>query len=311
MITVDSLVKTYSGHVALNGISCSIPEGSICAIVGPNGAGKSTLLKILTQILVYDSGTIDYGAKMNMDSFRQHVAYLPEQRGLYPNVDVETQLVFFATIRGMGRKEASEQVDYWLKRFDIESWKLRRVSELSKGMQQKVQFISCLVSHPTLMFMDEPFSGVDPVNFRLFIEVLQAYQKATGATVVLSTHNMNSVEELCKDVVLLNKGQVEIAGEVNAVKQSYTKGSVLSMDVFIGNEEAAIDDIKVKLSTKFQILSTCVEQGHLFLDISNPGQPLYAESMRQALHLLEGYEVYQCIRRIMSMEDIFIELSKI
>lgn len=310
MITINNLVKKYDGHVALNGISCSIPDESICAIVGPNGAGKSTLLKILTKILSYNSGTIDYGSALQMESFRQDIAYLPEQRGLYTSVDIETQLVFFANIRGIGRKKAGEKVRFWLKKFDIDDWKHRHVSELSKGMQQKVQFISCLVSNPKIMFMDEPFSGVDPVNFRLFMDILQEYQKATGATVVLSTHNMKSVEELCKDVVLLNKGKVEVAGSVSDVKQSYTRGNVFSVEVFVGSDGDAVDDIRAKLGNIFQIVSVRMEQGHLFIEISGKEHLPYTKSMQQALQLLSEYEVYQCSRKIMSMEDIFIELSK-
>lgn len=310
MITINNIIKKYNNHIALNGVSCSIPNQSICAIVGPNGAGKSTLLKILTRILYYNSGTIDYGPTINMDTFHQNVTYLPEQRGLYTSVDIETQLVFFACIRGISSKRAYENVNYWLKRFDIDNWKHRRVSELSKGMQQKVQFVSCLVSNPTIMFMDEPFSGVDPINFRLFIEILQEYQKTTDATIVLSTHNMKSVEELCKHVVLLNKGQVEITGNVNDVKQSYTKENVLSMEIFIGDAKDAIDDIRMKLDNIFRIISTRIEQGHLFLEISDKSHSLYSKSMQQALLLLNGYEIFQCSRKIMSMEDIFVEISK-
>lgn len=310
MITIKNLVKKYDSQTALGGISCTIPSQSICAIVGPNGAGKSTLLKILTKILCYDTGSIDYGSTINMDFFRQNVAYLPEQRGLYTGIDIETQLVFFANIRGINSKIAYENVNYWIKKFDIGNWKKRRVSELSKGMQQKVQFISCLVSNPMIMFMDEPFSGVDPVNFRLFIEILQEYQKTTGATIVLSTHNMKSVEELCKDVILLNKGQVEIVGNVDEVKQTFSKGNVLFMDIIIGDNNGAIDDIRIKLGNTFQIISNRIEEGHLFLEISDTNHSLYSRSMQQALHLLDGYEIYQFSRKMMSMEDIFIKLSK-
>lgn len=310
MITINDLVKKYDSHYALNGVTCAIPDRSICAIVGPNGAGKSTLLKILTRILRPDGGTIDYGPALQKVPFRQNAAYLPEQRGLYTGVDIETQLVFFASIRGIGGKKASANVNYWLDRLGIGHWKRRRVSELSKGMQQKVQFASCLVSDPAIMFMDEPFSGVDPVNFRLFAGILQEYRETRGATIVLSTHNMKSVEELCKDVVLLDKGKVKAAGDVNEVRRSYTKGDVLSLEITAGNGEGSIDDIRAKLGNAFRIVSARAEQGSLSLEISGTGHSLPPESMRQALDLLKGYEVCRCARKTMSMEDIFIELSK-
>ena len=310
MITVDNLTKTYGSHIALDNISFSVPDGSICAIVGPNGAGKSTLLKILTRILKCDSGTIAYNPTLPTNLYNQKIAYLPEQRGLYTGVDIETQLVFFAEIRGLNKKQARENVNYWLKRFGIDSWRFRHVSELSKGMQQKVQFISCLVSNPSLMFMDEPFSGVDPVNFKLFAEILLEYQKEHEATVVLSTHNMKSVEELCSDVVIIKDGKIEISGNVNEVKQAYSKGNSLLLDVNIGDNFDCVNGICSKLNNKFHIITSNVDQGHLFVEIVDSSLSNYSKSMQNALQTLEEYDVYQCSRRVMSMEEIFIELNK-
>lgn len=310
MITINEIVKKYDNHVALNGVSCSIPSQSICAIIGPNGAGKSTLLKILTKILDYNSGTIEYGADFNMSSFRQNISYLPEQRGLYSGISIETQLRFFASIRGVCERSAYNNVHYWLKKFDIEHWKDRRISELSKGMQQKIQFISCLVSAPKLVFMDEPFSGVDPVNFKLFAEILKEYQMQSNSTVILSTHNMKSVEELCDNIVVLNKGNVEAAGAINEVKQSFVRGNMVSVDIFIGNNQKAQENILSSLKSVFHIVDTHVDQGHLFVDFTDLNNSPYMKSMQQALTLLDGYEVYHCARKVMSIEDIFIELSK-
>ena len=156
MITINNLVKKYGRVQALDNVSCFIPEETICALVGPNGAGKSTLLKILTRILPYDAGAIEYGTALRNGTFQQNIAYLPEQRGLYTGVDIETQLAFFANIRGLSDRKAQESVSYWLNKLGISSWGKRRVSELSKGMQQKVQFVSSLVGYPAIMFMDEP-----------------------------------------------------------------------------------------------------------------------------------------------------------
>lgn len=308
MITIKNLTKRYSNNIALDGISCSIPDHSICALVGPNGAGKSTLLKILTRILSYDRGIIDYGASLDMKTFSQNVSYLPEQRGLYTGVDIETQLVYFANIRGTTQKQARENVDFWLKKFNISNWKHRLVSELSKGMQQKVQFMSCLVSNPTLLFMDEPFSGVDPVNFRFFMEILQDYQKSTGATTILSTHNMKSVEDLCSDVILLHKGRIEISGDVNTVRKSFSKENTLVLEIS-ACDNTSVEDLQVKLGKQFRIISSHLEQGVLHMELSRPNSASMQTDMTQALELLDGYEVNSISRKVLSMEDIFIQLS--
>lgn len=310
MITITNLLKKYDGKIALDGISFSIPDHSVYAIVGPNGAGKSTLLKILTNILDYDEGIIDYGSLINETDFRQNIAYLPEQRGLYSGIDIETQLMFFAGIRGLDSLSVRKNVKYWLKKFDVENWKHRHVSELSKGMQQKVQLISCLVSNPKFLFLDEPFSGIDPINFRLFVEILQEYQKMTGTLIVLSTHNMKSVEDFCTDVVLLNHGRIEIAGNVSEVKQSYTKDNLLILDTKMDSGNDGIDKIQNKLGSAFKIVSYNKEHGHLYLELKDMVHSAYSESMRQVLSLLDDIEIYECSRKTMSMEDIFIQLGK-
>lgn len=309
MITITNLTKRYNNNIALDGVSCSIPDHSICALVGPNGAGKSTLLKILTQILDYDKGTIDYGTSLNTKRFRQSISYLPEQRGLYTGVDIETQLLYFASIRGISNRKAHENVNYWLKRIGIENWRHRLVSELSKGMQQKVQFASCLVSGPSVMFMDEPFSGVDPVNFRLFMEILQEYQMSTGATAILSTHNMKSVEELCSDVILLNKGNVEVSGNVSDVRMAFSKENVLAVELTVPDERT-IENIHAKLHETFQVISSHSEQETLYLELTTAGATSRQATMVQALQLLRDFDIKCIARKVLSMEDIFIKLSK-
>ncbi len=309
MITIKNLTKRYNNHIALDDVSYSIPDHSICALVGPNGAGKSTLLKILTRILDYDTGAIVYGDTLNMKRFQQDISYLPEQRGLYTGVDIETQLVYFANIRGINNKKAHENVDYWLKKLDIENWKHRLVSELSKGMQQKVQFASCLVSNPSVMFMDEPFSGVDPVNFRFFMETLLEYQKLTCATIVLSTHNMKSVEELCSDVVLLNKGRIEISGNVNNVRKSFSKENSLILEV-AGCNATSMEDIRKRLKGAFRIISSHLKQDVLHLELSRAAEASTQTDLLHTLKLLEGYDVVHISHKVLSMEDIFVQLSK-
>lgn len=305
MITTKGLTKSYGGNVALDNVSVAIPDGTICAIVGPNGAGKSTLLKILSGILRFDAGSVDYGAGLAGRGFKGKMAYMPEQRGLYGGIDIETQLSFFAKIRGVGGKQASENIDHWLRRFDIGSWRRRRISELSKGMQQKVQLISCLVSRPALMLMDEPFSGIDPINFRLFVEVISEYNAESGATIALSTHNMKSVEELCSDVVLLRKGRVEISGNVGDVRRAYTQNNLMEVRL-----KAAGETAPRALADRFEVVATRKEQGELVITLADRDHDVTNESLREALLLLDGHDVSLCAKRIPSMEDIFIELGE-
>lgn len=308
MITTNGLTKSYGHNVALDGVSISIPGGAICAIVGPNGAGKSTLLKILSGILSFDAGSVDYGEGIAGRDFKKGMTYMPEQRGLYSGIDIETQLSFFAKIRGVGGRQAAENISHWLGRFDIGSWRRRRISELSKGMQQKVQLISCLVSRPALMLMDEPFSGIDPINFRLFVEVLTEYNAKSGATIALSTHNMKSVEDLCSDVILLRKGRVEISGNVGDVRRAYTQKNLLEVRL----RTAGGDMGKTAAPTfgdRFEVVATRKEQGELVLTLADKEHDVTNESLRSVLLRLDGYDVSLCAKRIPSMEDIFVELG--
>ncbi len=308
MITISGISKSYGRQAALTDVSVVIPDGAICAIVGPNGAGKSTLLKILSGILGFDRGSVDYGEGVARRGFRRGMTYMPEQRGLYSGIDIATQLAFFAKIRGMGGKEAAASIDHWLRRFDIGSWRRRRISELSKGMQQKVQLISCLVSRPTLMLMDEPFSGIDPINFRLFAEVLTEYNAESEATIALSTHNMKSVEDLCTDVILLNKGRVEISGNVGDVKRAHTQQNLL--EVRVRTADAAADKTPLPpLGDRFEVMATRKEQGELVLTLADKAHDATNESLRDVLALLDGFDVSLCAKHIPSMEEIFIELG--
>ena len=177
MIKVENLTKKYGNNIAVDDVTITIPDGAIYAIVGPNGAGKSTFLKILCRIIDYDAGTISFNENFSVKEYRETIGYLPEQRGLYGGIDIATQLRYFAAIRGVSSKVSRQNIDFWLRKFEIGGWKYRKTNELSKGMQQKVQIVSCLISMPKLIFMDEPFSGIDPINFKLFTEIIKEYQK--------------------------------------------------------------------------------------------------------------------------------------
>ena len=217
--TID-VVKQYSNHLALNKVSVDVPEGTIFGLLGPNGAGKTTLIRIITRITAPDSGQILMNGRTSKSEDVLNIGYLPEERGLYRKMKVGEQAMYLAQLRGLSKKEAHRELMTWFKRFEITNWYNRKVEELSKGMQQKVQFISTVIHNPDLLIFDEPFSGFDPVNAELVKnEILRL--KSEGKTVILSTLNMESVEELCDNIALINKSEVVLQGKVYDIRKEY------------------------------------------------------------------------------------------
>lgn len=217
--TID-VVKQYSNHLALNKVSVDVPEGTIFGLLGPNGAGKTTLIRIITRITAPDSGQILMNGRTSKSEDVLNIGYLPEERGLYRKMKVGEQAMYLAQLRGLSKKEAHRELMTWFKRFEITNWYNRKVEELSKGMQQKVQFISTVIHNPDLLIFDEPFSGFDPVNAELVKnEILRL--KSERKTVILSTHNMESVEELCDNIALINKSEVVLQGKVYDIRKEY------------------------------------------------------------------------------------------
>jgi len=214
------VVKQYAGHKALNKVSISVPKGSIFGLLGPNGAGKTTLIRIINQITGPDSGEVLFNGKpLNPEDIKR-IGYLPEERGLYKKMKVGEQAVYLAQLKGMGQKEATKKLKVWFDKFDILQWWDKKVEELSKGMQQKIQFIVTILHEPELLIFDEPFSGFDPINANLLKkEILELRDK--GATIIFSTHNMGSVEEICDHIALINKSEKILDGPVEQIKKRY------------------------------------------------------------------------------------------
>lgn len=206
-LETHDVVKQYANHLALNKVSISVPKGTVFGLLGPNGAGKTTLIRIITRITAPDSGDVMIEGRQSVGNDIYNIGYMPEERGLYKKMKVGEQAMYLAQLRGMSKKQAHHELMVWFKRFDIMDWYNRKVEELSKGMQQKVQFISTVIHDPDLLIFDEPFSGFDPVNTDIVKnEMLRL--KDEGKTIILSTHNMESVEELCDNIALINKSQV-------------------------------------------------------------------------------------------------------
>jgi len=220
LIRIENVTKRFAKHVALDDVSLSIPEGSIYGLLGPNGAGKTTLLRIINRIIAPDCGRVMFGGKEISADDVYRIGYMPEERGLYKKMKVGEQAIFFARLKGLSRKEATCRLKLWFEKFGIESWWDKNVSELSKGMAQKVQFIATVLHEPKLLIFDEPFSGFDPINANLLKgEILALRDK--GATIIFSTHNMSSVEEVCDHITLINQSKNILSGNVDEIRHRH------------------------------------------------------------------------------------------
>ena len=212
--------KTYAAHIALDGVSLAIPEQSIFGLLGPNGAGKTSLIRIITQITGADGGEIRFRGQRLGPEHIGCIGYLPEERGLYKKMKVGEQLLYLAQLRGLKRADATARIKQWLARLDLVPWAQKNVEDLSKGMQQKVQFIATVLHQPELIILDEPFSGFDPINANLIKDEILALREQ-GATIIFSTHRMESVEELCDSIVLINKARKVLDGPVSTIKNQF------------------------------------------------------------------------------------------
>jgi ABC-2 type transport system ATP-binding protein len=220
LLEAKNIVKTYSAHTALNDVSIQVQKGTIFGLLGPNGAGKTSLIRIINQITGPDSGQIFLDGELLNAKHIENIGYLPEERGLYKKMKVGEQLQYLAQLKGMSKSVATEKLKAWFIKFDIKDWWNKNVEDLSKGMQQKTQFIATIVHEPKLIILDEPFSGFDPINANLLKdEILDLKEK--GTTIIFSTHRMESVEELCDNIALINKSKVILEGEKFAIKNSF------------------------------------------------------------------------------------------
>lgn len=262
MLSIRNIVKQYAGHRALDDVSLEVQKGQVFGLLGPNGAGKTSLIRIINQITAPDSGEVYFnGEKLNQSHINQ-IGYMPEERGLYKKMEIGEQMIYLARLKGMSRDEAIRKLRYWFEKMEIQGWWNKKIEELSKGMQQKAQFVSTVVHEPDLIILDEPFSGFDPVNAELIKdEILELNRK--GSTIIFSTHRMESVEELCHSIALLNKSKKILDGTVQDIKNSYRNetylveysGPKLNFDgtqPFIINHETINDDVstlRIKLNT--------------------------------------------------------------
>lgn len=220
LLEVENVVKQFAGHRALDGVSLTVPENSVYGLLGPNGAGKTTLIRIINCITAPDSGEVRLNGKRMTAEDVEHIGYLPEERGLYKKMKIGDQALYLARLRGMSKSDALKSLKYWFEKFEIQSWWDKKVEELSKGMAQKVQFITTIIHNPKLLIFDEPFSGFDPVNTDLMKrEILELRDK--GATIIFSTHDMSTVEDLCENISLVDKSKIVLQGNVAEIRASH------------------------------------------------------------------------------------------
>ena len=225
LIRCKDVCKSFGEKVALDHVSVDIPKGKIFGLLGPNGAGKTTLIRIINRITIPNSGSVIFDGRPITQDDVEKIGYLPEERGLYRKMKVGDQAMYFAQLKGMSSRDAARELKKWFVKFGIESWWNKKVEELSKGMAQKIQFITTVVHKPSLLILDEPFSGFDPVNAQVIREEILRL-KDEGATIILSTHNMESVEELCDNIALINRSHVVISGGVDEIRRKYGNNNV-------------------------------------------------------------------------------------
>ena len=298
LFAADNVTKQYSGHKALDKVSVAVPEGKIFGLLGPNGAGKTTLIRIINQIIAPDEGALMFNGRKLEPGDISAIGYLPEERGLYKKMTVGEQSLYLAQLKGLTHHEALTRLKFWFDKFEIRSWWNRKVEELSKGMQQKVQFLITIIHEPRLLIFDEPFSGFDPINASLLKEEILA-QKEKSATVIFSTHNMASVEELCDDIALINKSKVVLDGSVREIKKKYkTNTYIVSFNSF----DKPLESI---LPPAFQVLSEFSDADHRHATLK---LPIDATSNDMIRLLLPHVTIYSVNERIPNMNDIFIQV---
>jgi ABC-2 type transport system ATP-binding protein len=226
MLSIRNIVKQYAGHTALSDVSLEVSGGQIFGLLGPNGAGKTSLIRIINQITAPDSGEIYFDGQRLNQSHIERIGYMPEERGLYKKMAIGEQIVYLARLKGMSHADATKRIKYWFEKLKIENWWDKKVEELSKGMQQKAQFVATVLHEPDLIILDEPFSGFDPVNAEIIKdEILELNRK--GATILFSTHRMESVEELCNSIALIHKSHKILDGRVKDIRNSYRSNTFL------------------------------------------------------------------------------------
>ncbi|MDR0796684.1 MAG: ATP-binding cassette domain-containing protein [Tannerella sp.] len=293
-IEAESIVKQFANHRALDHVSIQVPKGKIFGLLGPNGAGKTTLIRIINRITAPDEGRILFDGHLSQPDDIFRIGYLPEERGLYKKMKVGEQAVYFSQLKGLTAVEARKRLTIWFEKFDIMPWWNRKLEELSKGMQQKIQFIITVIHQPDLLIFDEPFSGFDPVNTELLKSEMLDLKKA-GHTLIFSTHNMASVEEICDEIALINQSKVVLGGNVNDIRNRY-KNNIFRLN---------IADERIESMPGFFTLLSAEKKG-LFTEAHIQKEVRIGNSALLNV-LAQRYDIHSFVEELPSMNDVFIK----
>jgi ABC-2 type transport system ATP-binding protein len=297
-LSVKNVTKRYTSHLALDNVSLNIPEKSIYGLLGPNGAGKTTLIRIINQIINAEEGEVFiFGEKLH-EKHVGTIGYLPEERGLYKKLKVGEQLLYLAQLKGMSRSQAVEQSKKWIKKFQISDWWDKKVEDLSKGMAQKIQFISTVMHEPKLIILDEPFSGFDPVNAQLITQEILSLRD-NGSTIIFSTHRMETVEDLCDHIALINKSKKIIEGPKKQVKDQYKSNTFIVEHR--GNHLQLAPE-------RYEIVRQETHEDNLIVTTIKASAEIRANQVIR--ELIDKTELQSFREKIPSMADIFIDLVK-
>jgi ABC-2 type transport system ATP-binding protein len=295
ILTIDRVSKSYHNHIALNAVSFNVKKGCIFGLLGPNGAGKTSLIRIITGITGADDGgiTLD-GVSLNLNSAAD-IGYMPEERGLYKKMKVAEQLMYLAQLKGLSKKEAQENIMYWFERLDMKGWWDKKIEELSKGMQQKVQFVATVAHKPKLLILDEPFSGLDPLNADILKDEIYKLNQ-DGTSIIFSTHRMEQVEEICDDIVLINKGEILLNDSVANVKQNFKEQKY---SIHTANQLGDLD-----FGSKFEIIERSGNKLLFKINEGNNSNDLLSHLLNNNIHINAFNEV------LPTLNEIFIKLIK-
>ncbi|AEI48821.1 ABC transporter ATP-binding protein [Runella slithyformis] len=294
ILEVHDVVKQYASHRALDGVSLDVPQGTIFGLLGPNGAGKTSLIRIITQITAPDEGYVLLDGERLRPQHIKHIGYLPEERGLYKKMKVGEQLLYLAQLKGLSEREAMDKLKIWFQKFDIKTWWTKSIEDLSKGMQQKIQFVATVMHEPKLIILDEPFSGFDPINANLIKdEILELRDK--GTTIIFSTHRMESVEELCDHMALIHKSNVILKGSKKQVKDQFKENSY----------SVTYHGVLESLPADFELISQKTDEDSL----TKATIRLVGDASVNALvgNLISQVELVSFHENIPSFNDIFIK----
>ncbi len=298
LFETNQVSKQFSNHRALDRVSINVPDGSIFGLLGPNGAGKTTLIRIINRILAPDEGDLFFEGRKLEPGDIARIGYLPEERGLYKKMTVGEQSMYLAQLKGLSKQEAYKRLQHWFIKFEMAGWWNRKIEELSKGMQQKVQFVITIVHEPRLLIFDEPFSGFDPINVNLLKEEILDLRKK-GSTIIFSTHNMASVEELCDHIALINKSRKVLDGNMWEIKKTYKTNTFEVL--YSGNER----DPKEFLPAAFQVIESGPVNEHHSAKIRIPKESTPNDLLKE---LLPHVTILGFSEIIPSMNEIFIRV---